>query len=58
MLTIGILMFLTVMIIGMGFLIAVVALLLLNWGRGAAYDYTGNKMLKRNAQKKKAVKKR
>ncbi len=52
MITTGVLMLLTLGIIGVGFLIAVIALLVLNWGPSAAYDYTGNKMLKRNAQKK------
>ncbi|MEG0979217.1 MAG: hypothetical protein RR911_07915 [Oscillospiraceae bacterium] len=52
MITVSMLMLFTVSIIGIGFLIAVIALLVLNWGHGAAYDYTGNKMLKRNTPKK------
>ena len=55
MITITFLIILTLIIVGTGFLVALLALLFLNWGPGAAYDYTGNKMLK---QKKKRAARR
>lgn len=40
-------MIVTLVMIGVGFVLTLLALMFLNWGPGAAYDYTGNKMLKR-----------
>lgn len=52
MLILGFLMLTAVSMIGIGFIIALLGILFLNWGRSATYDYTGYKMMKRNAQKK------
>ncbi|MDR0314324.1 MAG: hypothetical protein LBH71_00035 [Oscillospiraceae bacterium] len=52
MIIIGILMLITVVIIGAGFLFTLLGLFFLNWGPGAAYDYTGHNMNKSQAPKK------
>ena len=58
MITLSILMIMVLGMIGIGFLITLFALLFLNWGPGAAYDYTGNKMLKRKRKRASAAKRK
>jgi len=48
------LMVFSVFLIVFGTIVTIIALFVLNWGPGAAYDYTGNNMRKRQARAKKA----
>lgn len=58
MITLTLLCGLAMAIIAIGFICALFALLFLNWGPGAAYDYTGNKMLRRKRKRARAAQRR
>jgi hypothetical protein len=42
-----------IILIVLGLVLGIIALFVLNWGPSAAYDYTGNNMLKREEKAKK-----